>query len=240
MVKQMNIMKIRPRIWHIEESYRVYCTLIQGKHGSILFDTGLGKQDLYAFLKNTLKTDYIVICSHGHHDHTGGIDAFEKVCLHPEDTPLLLPGPLRSGLLHPVFPGDRFDLGDLHAEVVSLKGHTKGSIGLLIPEERLLLAGDALSERLQLLGPGTASLEELRGTLTFALQLPFDTFLAGHYPGEIPKSQISAHLAHLNTFRWEETAEARFGDLPCLRSTFHGPEGRSVFLFDEVLRERSE
>lgn len=38
-----------------------------------------------------------------------------------------------------------FDLGQLECFVIPLPGHTKGSIGILIPDLRLLLSGDALT-----------------------------------------------------------------------------------------------
>ena len=42
----MNTTEICPGVIHIEESYRVYCTLVQGAALSLLVDTGLGKHSL--------------------------------------------------------------------------------------------------------------------------------------------------------------------------------------------------
>ena len=46
----MNDKQILPHVHHIEEDYRDYCTLVQGKTLAILWDTGQGKRDLRAFL----------------------------------------------------------------------------------------------------------------------------------------------------------------------------------------------
>ena len=46
----MNQAELAPGVWHLEEDYRVYCTLVQGKDQAILWDTGQGKQDLAAYL----------------------------------------------------------------------------------------------------------------------------------------------------------------------------------------------
>ena len=35
--------------------------------------------------------------------------------------------------------GTIFDLGNMHVEVIPMEGHTKGSIGLLIKEHKLLI-----------------------------------------------------------------------------------------------------
>ena len=229
----VNIQKIRPGVWQLEESYRVYCTLVLGEAGAVLFDTGLGKQDLSSFVEEQGKTDCTVVCSHGHYDHVGGLRYFPSARLNRKDHALVEEQYRGSCTLLPLEPGDTFDLGSLHAEAVPLAGHTHGSMGLLIPEEELLLAGDALSPRLQLLGPGRGTLRELKQTLEAALSLPFRSYLASHYPGEIPKSQVQAHLDHLSAFRWEQARPARFGDVSCLRSDWKGPSGRSTFLFEK-------
>ena len=76
-------------MWHLEEDYRVYCTLVQGKDLAILWDTGQGKQDLAAYLAERVRTPYLVCNSHGHADHIGGNFRFSGVYAHPADWPLL-------------------------------------------------------------------------------------------------------------------------------------------------------
>ena len=45
--------------------------------------------------------------------------------------------------------------------MISLAGHTKGSVGLLLAGEGLLLAGDGLNQTLLLLGAEAAPLSQL-------------------------------------------------------------------------------
>ena len=52
----MNYKAITSRVWHLEEDYRDYCTLVRGDKLAILWDTGQGKQDLRAFLEEILDT----------------------------------------------------------------------------------------------------------------------------------------------------------------------------------------
>ena len=227
----MNAVPLCPGVWQIEESYRVYCVLLAGRSRCILLDTGLGKQDLRQQVEALAGgLPCTVLCSHGHADHVGGTGAFGAFFLHPADRALLTEG--QAAQMQPVLPGAMLDPGGLPAVVVGLPGHTAGSIGLLLPEQRLLLAGDALCPRLLLPEPETG-LEALRQTLPAALDLPFDTYVSGHTPGLLPKAQIAAHLAHLQAYRPEETRPARFGTLRCRRSMYKGPEGRSVFLLAE-------
>ena len=82
-------------------------------------------------------------------------------------------------------------------EVVSLTGHTKGSIGLLVREERLLAAGDGLNDQLWLFNRGSLSMAELYATLQGVLELPFDTYLAGHSDREYTKGLIRDHIRNI-------------------------------------------
>ena len=135
-------------MWHLEEDYRVYCTLVQGKDLAILWDTGQGKQDLAAYLAERVRTPYLVCNSHGHADHIGGNFRFSGVYAHPADWPLLEAHARMTGRdwhAAPLEAGMSADLGGRRVKVVSLAGHTRGSVGLLLEDEGLLLAGDGLN-----------------------------------------------------------------------------------------------
>lgn len=212
-------------VQHFEESYRVYCTLLRGTRRSLLFDTGLGQRDLRPLLDG----DGFVCNSHGHADHTGGNFRFETVYLHPADW-ALLPAEDQARL-RPLRAGQTFDLGGVRACAVPLTGHTRGSVGLLLPEERLLLAGDALSPRLLLCEAG--ALARARETLRRIAALPFDTFLASHYPNPLPRAQVDVHLRHLDRLRIDPaTRRMRFGT-PLFRSVFREGQIRSEILFSD-------
>ena len=155
-------------MWHLEEDYRVYCTLVQGKDLAILWDTGQGKQDLAAYLAERAQTPYLVCNSHGHADHIGGNFRFSGVYAHPADWPLLEAHARMTGRdwhAEPLEAGMSADLGERRVKVVSLAGHTRGSVGLLLEDEGLLLAGDGLNPTLLMLGPESATFAQLRTTL---------------------------------------------------------------------------
>ena len=239
----MNDKQILPHVHHIEEDYRDYCTLVQGKTLAILWDTGQGKRDLRAFLEETLDTPYIVLNSHGHADHIGGNHRFERVYANRADWPLLAAQTRLAGGGPPEYevedlePGRVFDLGGLHGRVVSLAGHTRGSVGLLLEEDRLLLAGDALNPTLLLLGQECAPLPVLKETLRGAIALPFDRSLASHYPTPQPKKILGAHLRHLDCLRTEDPSHpGPYGPRVC-RSVHKDPAGRSVIFVNRGLVE---
>ncbi len=238
----MNGREICPGVWHFEEDYRVYCTLLQGKDRAILWDTGQGKQDLAAYVASRLSTPCLVLNSHGHSDHVGGNFRFPLVYAPPLDWPLIQAQSRmteRDCALTPLEVGAVFDLGGLRAQVVSLAGHTQGSVGLLLEEERLLLAGDGLNPTLLLLGREAAPLPQLRRTLEAAQQLPFDRYLSSHSPNPLGKPQVELHLRHLDHLRTEPPSHpGPYGPRVC-RSLYREPDGRSVILFDRGLVEES-
>ena len=69
----------------------------------------------------------------------------------------------------------------------ALLGHTKGSVGFWVLEERLLIAGNALNEGLWLFNYGALSMAQLYQTLQNTIRLDFDTYLGGHSSEEYPK-----------------------------------------------------
>lgn len=226
----MNIHAIGPNVLHVEEDYRVYCTLVKGDRRAILWDTGQGKQNLKAWVGDQGVTDCLVLNSHGHADHVGGNARFPAVYLHGADWPLLYAySHLTTGAppqyeVLPLEPDAVLDLGGTHARVVPLTGHTWGSVGLLLEEERVLLAGDGLNPTLLLVGKEAAPLSRLRETLEAALDLPFDHFLASHTPSPLGKSVIEAHLQHLDHPKFRPLP----GDQRLFRSQDRSPLGRSV------------
>lgn len=207
--------KIRDGIWQVQEAKGVYFTIIQGKDRAIIMDTGYGIADNRGYVEKHVEVPYIVINSHGHPDHTQGNAQFDEVYIHPLDMPayetsntaewrtstyerLQQPNGLfdggkeafvkkAPGKMKTLEPNNRYDLGGLTVQVVELPGHTKGAIGLLVEEERLLLAGDAFSQDMWMFADNHDTLETLEKTLTKALSLPFDTYLCGHSIQEIKR-----------------------------------------------------
>lgn len=191
--------KIRDRIWVIGDE-DVCCTLVRGSEMAILADTGYGNGNLRQFVEANITTPYIVINTHGHPDHIGGNHWFEEAYLCDEERDVLAyydQGEMKSCPIRSLEVGRVFELGDLHVEVVPLFGHTKGSVGLLVREERLLIAGDALNDWLWLFPYGSLSMKEMHATLERALELEFDTYLAGHSDREYPKAFLRTHLYNI-------------------------------------------
>ena len=90
----------------------------------------------------------------------------------------------------PVTEGDLFDLGGRVLEVIHLPGHTAGSIGLLLREERIIWVGDAANDFVWLFLPEAQPLSVYRNTLQKLRELDFDWMLQSHCPEPLPKDRL--------------------------------------------------
>lgn len=194
--------QVRDGIFHIGDGRDNFCTLVVGNTGAVLFDTMLGFDDLKGYVADLTGFSPMVINSHCHFDHIGGNHQFDRVYMSREELPLLELGHSRISTLTRTLeadlsvmeccytdrerisvlePGTVLDLGGRTVEVIPLPGHTPGSIGLLCREDRLLLAGDALSPQYCIFFRESLPLEVSRQTIHGLWALPFDHFLSSHF-----------------------------------------------------------
>lgn len=193
--------EITDGIYHIGDGRDNFCTLIVGETGSILFDTMVGFDDLKGYVAGLTSHEPMVVTSHCHFDHMGGNHQFDRAWMHEADFALIELGLSRIPTLtvtlnadlsfsaasydlnrfSPLKPGTVFDLGGKTVEVLHLPGHTPGCVGLLCREDRLLLAGDALSPQYCIFFQESLPLEVSRATVQSLWELPFDRFLTSHF-----------------------------------------------------------
>ena len=142
--------------------------LAEGRDRAALIDTGSGAGDLRRFVEGLTDKPIIVLVTHGHVDHALGAPQFDEAYMshldreiYEEHSPVQMrkwylssspafaavtesdyipPWPLAR--FHDLKDGAIFDLGGLSVETFSCAGHTRGSMTLLLREERTLIAGD--------------------------------------------------------------------------------------------------
>lgn len=226
--------KIRENIWQIEEENGVCCTLIMGSEMAILVDTGYGHHNLRAFVEKNISTPYIVINSHGHPDHIGGNHWFDEVYAIKKEWDVIKhfeeQGD-RTYELKEIQIGSRISLGNIQVEIVSLEGHTKGSIGLLVLEEELLVAGDALNEGLWLFNYGSLPMKKLYETLKKAMQMKFSSYLCGHSNQEYKKEKLLAHIHNLENLKVDENTKRDTIGFETYCSSYEDTYGKSEIVF---------
>ena len=164
--------RIDQATWAIDDHGCDVMYLVGGEKRCLLIDTGWGVGDLRTLAASLAPLPLIVVNSHGHPDHTFGNGEFAEVHIHEDDQPFVnrppstegrksimenhLPKPLPpdfdfdtwatsvAGSLIPLQHGHIFDLGNRSLEVISVPGHTPGSICLLDRGSRFLFTGDSV------------------------------------------------------------------------------------------------
>lgn len=170
---------------HLADATGVASFLVQGKTKALLIDTGTGLGRLDEAVAGITALPLSVVLTHAHGDHAGGASLFDTVYLNEQDNTLLrhhntlamrmgyaqamLPdceltpadfAPDVSKATLPLTDGQIFDLGGITVEAIAVPGHTKGSMCMLIREERAILFGDACNPNTLLIGENACTVAD--------------------------------------------------------------------------------
>ena len=203
--------KISPTTTRIRAPGFELMYLVEGKEKAALIDTGSGLGFLRAHIEKLTDKPIVVLLTHGHVDHAMGAGEFETVYMNHVDDYIytqhadmdfrrdglfLCPQKVEEEEIIPVKPleeihqmagGDSFDLGDLHIDIYDLPGHTRGSVAMLIREERVLLLGDACNYLTFLHEPYSTTIKEYKAnleTLKPQVEGKYDAVYLSHGPGD--------------------------------------------------------
>lgn len=242
-------------IYQLQDIKENCATLVVGESKALLFDTMLGVGDLKGFISQLTNLPMIVVNSHGHFDHMGNNCQFEEVYLSKKDwhiLPIMIDNipeaertnklelnNLRNSLenteyLRDVEPGMEFDLGGITARVVALPGHTGGSIGLLLVERRILLAGDAATPQMCLFMDGRQPLEVYQDTLSYMMTLEFDYFVLGHFQRLFPKYLLDNFMECTKVVGKKKGFPLVYQQLPVYHGTVYFYEMRNEEIDDAI------
>lgn len=198
--------------------------LVTGSKKAALIDTGSGAGSLRSYVETLTDKPVTVLLTHGHVDHAMGAPEFDTVYMSREDDYIYSQHcelEARKGYLsqspdfdkiveedyipvasadsfHDLREGDVFDLGGISVEVYSCPGHTKGSLCMLIREERTLITGDACNTFTFLFDTYSTGLSTYEKNLTALKEKTagkYDRILLSHGPGrEYPVELIDEVL----------------------------------------------
>lgn len=218
--------------------------LVEGSNRAALIDTGTGVGNLKIFVEGLTHKPYFVILTHGHVDHAMGASVFEEVYMNPADKEIYQYHSnieVRKGFLEmymkddfdkvreedyiavlscdrykPILPGDTFDLGGVNLEIYNGAGHTPGTITILIPQERVLLLGDACNFFTFLFDEhslGITSFQNNMLELDKCTKGCYDKVYLSHGDGNAPKEMLESAIALCENIKNSDTDDLQFNFL---------------------------
>ncbi len=189
--------------------------LVEGDDRAALIDTCTGVGHLKSLVDSLTDKPLTVLLTHGHVDHAPGAPEFDTVYMDHRDIPLYRRhcrmeerrGYLQANLgpryaelrdedfvpekpdmvFLPLENGMLFDLGGLHIQAVSLRGHTQGATAFLLQEERILVLGDTCNNSTFLFDEEASTVEEYLENVCAArdaLAGTFDRVFLSHHEME--------------------------------------------------------
>ncbi len=163
--------------------------LIEGQNRALLFDTGMGRGDLAAYISTLTKLPVDVAITHGNRDHFAQVDQFPNATVYLSDLDVTrLPANLVTPKYKWLKPGDVIDIGaGRKFEAISVPGHTLGGLVYTDFANKIAVTGDATSSgsMVYMFSAACTAMDQfLDGMVRFEARIkPVDgwTFLTGHY-----------------------------------------------------------
>lgn len=138
------VIKINENSWRIEDS-GVRFFLLVGTEKALLIDSGMRVDNARNIAEILTDLPISLVNTHADRDHICSNEQFEEFYMHPAEEPIYRRSG-KAGKIIPVSEGDVIDLGERELRVISLPGHTPGSIALLDVRNRVLISGDPVQE----------------------------------------------------------------------------------------------
>ena len=85
------VTEIAPKTWCLSEFRLVNAFLLEGKNKAALIDTGCRIGNLKNIVRELTEKPLVILMTHGHFDHLGGIGQFEEnvAYMHPKEKDML-------------------------------------------------------------------------------------------------------------------------------------------------------
>lgn len=139
------IVPINQHTWRIDEP-DVRFFLLEGENEALLVDTGKITDNAKEVAESLTGKPIQLLNTHADIDHIRSNYEFEAFYMHPAEACNYYKRNKGAGTLIPVEDRQIIDLGSRPLEIVTLSGHTPGSIGLLDLNHRALFCGDVVAE----------------------------------------------------------------------------------------------
>ena len=119
--------------------------LLIGSQKAALIDSGMQTKNAKDLAREYTSLPVILINTHADRDHTGSNSQFDSFYMSPAECSNYYRGGGTGDFL-PIWDGDIIDLGERPLKIISLPGHTPGSVGILDINYKRLFSGDPVQD----------------------------------------------------------------------------------------------
>jgi len=226
--------QLAPTLYRFYDPFSVNFFLVVGAEKALLLDAGYGIVPVLPEIRKITDKPLEVVVSHGHVDHANGMFDFDEFWMHEADMDVLarhttkewrgnlakeavekgVEGFDPEAYTNKTCPqvnhltiGQIFDLGGVACEVIAMPGHTAGSVGILLKEERILLVCDAASHLIWLFMQESSLVSEYSAMLKRIYELDFDYFFTGHTDWKNAKIEFEKFIRVADAATFEQSKE---------------------------------
>ena len=136
---------ISKNTWSFEEP-GVRFFLLAGTERALLIDSGMQTRNAKELAGELTFLPLSLLNTHADPDHIGSNGEFDSFYMHPAEGSNYYNSQKRTGTMLPVWDGDVIDLGDRPLRIITLPGHTPGSIAVLDEKNRWIFTGDPVQD----------------------------------------------------------------------------------------------
>lgn len=156
--------KLHDHLWLFETKKGITSSIyiLEGQDKTLVIDCGHMITDLPSKISKVSSKPQILALTHAHPDHAGSVDQFDTIYINKNDLELI---PNYKGKVIEIDDNFVFDLGNIHVQVITLPGHSEGSVGFLDLEDRWLFTGDAIGSSCLWMQVTPLPLETLKRTI---------------------------------------------------------------------------
>lgn len=176
------IVQMDSNTWRIEDGF-VRFFLLAGTTKAVMIDSGVNCPEAKKLAESLTDLPIMLLNTHGDGDHVSATGSFNEIYIGKEDYYNCgIDARFPDTKLCEVNDGEVFDLGGRHIRIISIPGHTAGSVAVLDVEKRVLYAGDSVQKGFVFMfgdkrtpGEYGKSLEKL-----VAMEADYDSIIASH------------------------------------------------------------
>ncbi|MDO4978463.1 MAG: MBL fold metallo-hydrolase [Eubacteriales bacterium] len=212
------IIKMNDNTWRIEDNNHVRFFLLTGEEKALLIDSGMTVSNAKDIAAELTDLPIELLNTHADPDHIASNHQFETFYMSSAEASNYYNVQKRQGQFIPVHEGDVMDLGNRPLEIISLAGHTPGSIGILDVNGRMLFSGDPIQDGMIFMFGQQREMHAYRASLKELMEMEdrFDTICPSHGTCPVDK-EIVAKL-------YEVSADLRSGVYPSFPMNFNGKD----------------